>query len=144
MDTKNVHKSTEDVIGEVAHREISLGEIIRALRKRNKLTMRELASAIGTSKENIYKYEHGKVTNIPLDKLESIAKALEVSPAYLTGWECNFNEIMTMSDYQTKFAELALKEVETPVNDRYLPGFLRSNMERTVELLAELIKACNG
>ena len=34
MDTKNVHKSTEDVIGEVAHREISLGEIIRALRKK--------------------------------------------------------------------------------------------------------------
>ena len=51
---------------------------------------------------------------------------------------------MTMSDYQTKFAELALKEVETLVNDRDLPGFLRSNMERTVELLAELIKACNG
>lgn len=144
MDTKNVHKSTEDVIGEVAHREISLGEIIRALRKRNKLTMRELANAIGTSKENIYKYEHGKVANIPLDKLESIAKALEVSPAYLTGWECNSNEIMTMSDYQAKFAELALKEVETLVNDRDLPGLLRSNMESAVELLAELIKACNG
>ena len=33
------------------------------------------------------KYENNIVTNIPSIKLQSIAKVLEVSPAYLMGWE---------------------------------------------------------
>lgn len=40
----------------------------------------------GTTKQTIYKYEIGKVVNIPLDRLETIADAIGVSPAYLAGW----------------------------------------------------------
>ena len=42
---------------------------------------------IGESKQTIYKYESGVVSNIPSDKIEAIANALDVSPAWICGWE---------------------------------------------------------
>ena len=64
-----------------------LKDRIRKSRKTARLTQTELADAIGSTKQNIYKYEMGIVTNIPLDKIEALAKALDVEPAYLMGWE---------------------------------------------------------
>ena len=34
----------------------------------------------------MYKYENGIVTNIPMDKIETMAKLFSVTPAYLMGW----------------------------------------------------------
>ena len=51
------------------------------------LTQTELAKKIGVKQQTIQKYENGIVTNIPSDKIEAIAKALNVTPAYLMGWE---------------------------------------------------------
>lgn len=64
-----------------------LGKRIRTLREKAGLTQTELANAIGTSKQNIYKYEQGIITNIPLDRIETIASVLNTSPAYLMGWD---------------------------------------------------------
>lgn len=66
---------------------MTIGEKIRASRESVGLTQEELASMCGTTKQTIYKYEIGKVVNIPLDRLETIADAIGVSPAYLAGWE---------------------------------------------------------
>ena len=66
---------------------MTIGEKIKELRKRKKVTQSELASAIGTTKQNIYKYETGIITNIPSGRVEAIAKFFNVSPAYLMGWE---------------------------------------------------------
>ncbi len=62
-------------------------ERIRQARKDAKLTLEELAYKCGTTKQTIFKYEQGIITNIPLDKIEAIAKALYVSPGYIMGWE---------------------------------------------------------
>ena len=62
------------------------GERIRARRKALKLTQSDLAEALGTTKQNIYKYEMGIVTNIPSDKIEALSKVLQVTPGYLMGW----------------------------------------------------------
>lgn len=64
-----------------------LGERIHILRKTAKLTQQELAEKVGTTKQNIYKYEKGIITNLPIEKLEALASALETSPAYLMGWD---------------------------------------------------------
>ena len=66
--------------------ESGIGERIRLSREALGLTQDELGAACGTSKQTIYKYESGIITNIPLDKLQQIAARLHVSPAYLTGW----------------------------------------------------------
>lgn len=64
----------------------SVGNRIRTRREALGLSQDELGAACGTSKQTIYKYESGIITNIPLDKLQQIAARLHVSPAYLTGW----------------------------------------------------------
>lgn len=66
---------------------MAIGEKIKELRERKKVTQSELADAVGTTKQNIYKYETGIITNIPSDRVETIAKYFNVSPAYLMGWE---------------------------------------------------------
>lgn len=64
----------------------TIGEKIYQLRSERGLTQSELAEAIGETKQTIYKYERGIVTNIPLPKIEAIAKVLNCPPAALTGW----------------------------------------------------------
>ena len=56
-------------------------------REAKQITQEELGATCGTTKQSIFKYESGVVTNIPLDRLEKIAVALDVSPAYLMGWD---------------------------------------------------------
>ena len=63
------------------------GERIRDAREARKMSQEELVRACKTTKQTIYKYESGLVTNIPLDRLEAIADALGVSSAYLAGWD---------------------------------------------------------
>jgi repressor LexA len=65
---------------------MTIGERIKALRESYKMTQTDLAERIGTTKQNVYKYENGIITNIPSDKIEQIAKLFDVSPAYIMGW----------------------------------------------------------
>lgn len=46
-----------------------------------------MADFAQTTKQTIYKYEMGVITNIPSDKVEAIAEILKTTPAYLMGWE---------------------------------------------------------
>lgn len=62
------------------------GKRIRALRIQRGLRQEQLAQLIHVSKQTMYKYEFDIVTNIPSDKIETIAKVLNVSPAYIMGW----------------------------------------------------------
>ena len=66
---------------------MTIGEKIRAQREQSGMTQTELGKACSVTKQTIFKYETGVVTNIPLDKLMLISDALNVSAAYLMGWE---------------------------------------------------------
>ena len=66
---------------------MTIGDRIKQQRELKNMSQVELAEKIGVSKQTLYKYENNIVTNIPSIKLQSIAKVLEVSPAYLMGWE---------------------------------------------------------
>lgn len=88
---------------------MSVGDKIREQRIREGKTMEELAQAIATTKQTIFKYESGIVTNIPLDKLEKIAHALNTTPAELMGWHekkpaTNFGDGLTEQD--VRFCQL--------------------------------------
>lgn len=65
---------------------MTVGERIKQIRESKKISQTELAEAISTTKQNIYKYENNIISNIPSDKIEAIARYLSVSPACLMGW----------------------------------------------------------
>ena len=66
---------------------MTVGERIKQIREEKRISQTELAEAIHTTKQNIYKYENNIISNIPSDKIEAIAKYLSISRAYLMGWE---------------------------------------------------------
>lgn len=66
---------------------MTIGERIKGKREELGLTQEELGRLCGTTKQTIFKYETGVVTNIPLDRLDIIADSLQTTTAYLMGWE---------------------------------------------------------
>ena len=70
------------------------------LKKRRKalgLTLEELADRIGTSKQTIHRYENGTISNIPPEKVEALAQALDTTPAELMGWQAESAMPLTMA-----------------------------------------------
>lgn len=65
----------------------TIGERIKTAREAKGMSQEDLGKSFGATKQTVYKYETGIITNIPLDNLEKMAVALGVSSAYLAGWE---------------------------------------------------------
>lgn len=65
---------------------MTVGEKIKKAREVKNIAQVELASLVGISKQTLYKYENGIITNIPSNKIEAIAKVLDTTPASLMGW----------------------------------------------------------
>lgn len=99
----------------------TVGDRIREKRTAAGMTQEELAKAIGTTKQNIYKYETGIITNIPINRLEDIARVLAVSPAYLAGWEQTVSQ--ELSSLIDKASPAQLAQIQAFVE------FLRSRPE---------------
>jgi transcriptional regulator with XRE-family HTH domain len=66
---------------------MTMAENIKYLRLKHGLTQEQLGEVAGTTKQAIYKYETGIVTNIPTDKIEKLSALFGVSPSYLMGWD---------------------------------------------------------
>lgn len=65
----------------------SLNENIKKARSASNKTLEDVATIVGVSRQTIQKYESGVISNIPSDKVELLAKALDTTPAFLMGWE---------------------------------------------------------
>jgi transcriptional regulator with XRE-family HTH domain len=64
---------------------VTIGERIRNRREQLNMSQDELAKKIGyKSRSSINKFETSR--NLPLDKVELVAKALDCPPSYLMGW----------------------------------------------------------
>lgn len=63
------------------------GERIKVAREHVGMNQVTLADRIGVSKQTMYKYENDIITNIPSDKIESIAELTGTTPAFLMGWD---------------------------------------------------------
>ena len=66
---------------------------ISKLRQEKNLTLEEMAQKVGVSKSTVLKWESGSISNMRRDKIAKIAKALNVSPVYLMGWDENQNDL---------------------------------------------------
>ena len=67
--------------------QINIGERLKNLRLQHGFTQEEVGRKINVSKQTLYKYENGIITNIPSDKIELMAAIYNTSPAYLMGWD---------------------------------------------------------
>lgn len=89
---------------------MKVGDRIKELRKNKDMSQVELADSVGVSKQTMYKYENNIITNIPSDVIERIAKILNVSEAYLMGWEQEPEQIPYMREYTNLHTAVKLFE----------------------------------
>jgi len=66
---------------------MGLKDNIKCKRIESGMTLEELAAKVGVSRQTIQRYESGVIGNIPSDKIEMMAAALDTTPAALMGWE---------------------------------------------------------
>ena len=64
---------------------MNTGDIIKKLRKDNKLTQEQLGNLIGVQKSAIAKYENGRVENLKRSTIEKLAEVFGVTPSYILG-----------------------------------------------------------
>lgn len=98
---------------------VMIGERMRQLRENIGMPQIEAAKRIGVSKQTLYKYEKGIISNIPSDKIEAAARLFGVEPAYIMGWG--------EKEEKAELKELPLSEPERNLLKyfRALPGFER-------------------
>ena len=51
------------------------------------LSYQELSDLTGINKSTLQRYETGFIKKVPINQVQIIAKALNVTPGYLMGWE---------------------------------------------------------
>ena len=66
---------------------MSIGQRIKTIRLQQGLSIDDIASKLGKNRTTIYRYENGNIENLPLGILDSLANALNTTPARLMGWE---------------------------------------------------------
>ena len=76
MSEKEISEKMQEIMGRMKKRREELG-----------MSYQVLSDKVGISKSTLQRYETGYIKNMPIDKLEDIAKALCVSPSYLMGWD---------------------------------------------------------
>ena len=64
---------------------MTVGEIIYSRRRELGLTLEEIGNATGVSKSTVKKWENGFIANMRRDKIEKLAKVLQISPIVLLG-----------------------------------------------------------
>ncbi|CEQ14816.1 HTH-type transcriptional regulator [[Clostridium] sordellii] len=80
---------------------MGLKENIKNKRLELGLTLEEVSNKIGVKKPTLQRYESGVISNIPSDKIESLAEVFDVSPAYLMGWEDINNKNVNIKNKDT-------------------------------------------
>lgn len=70
-----------------------VGNRLKALRLAKGYTQEDVGKIISRPPQNIYKYEKGVITNIPLDIIQQLADLYGVSPAYICGWTDSKSDI---------------------------------------------------
>ena len=85
----------------------SIGERLRRLRKEKNLTQIDVCNALHVTNQTLSKYEKGTISNIPYDKIISLAQIYHVSPEYIMGWESKSQTIAAVSYTQLTLPTIA-------------------------------------
>lgn len=121
---------------------MTIGKRIKELREKRGMSQVDLADKISVSKQTLYKYENGIITNIPSDKIEGIAKVFNISPSYLMGWK---DDDADSEGYYTnpETAKLAQELFENH-DLRILFDAARDSDPKDLQMAADLLKRLKG
>lgn len=122
---------------------MTIGRNIYHARKLSGMTLEELSKHIGISRQTLSRYENGIIGNIPSDRIEKIAIALNVSPAQLMGWEemsGNPEEEYYTDPTVNEYAE----QLRTNPNMRLLFDATKDMTKEDIDYVVDLVNRLKG
>lgn len=122
---------------------MTIGRNIYHARKLSGMTLEELSKHIGISRQTLSRYENGIIGNIPSDRIEKIAIALNVSPAQLMGWEemsSNPEEEYYTDPTVNEYAE----QLRTNPNMRLLFDATKDMSKEDIDYVVDLVNRLKG
>lgn len=122
---------------------MKIGELIKQERIRNGLSQEDVAKAINSTKQAVYKYENGIVTNIPMDKIEVMAQLFSVTPSYLMGWDDEQKNSLHVQGFNLQmFSDPATSPSEAlSEGERALLDLFRQLPEESQTMYLEVLRA---
>lgn len=98
---------------------IEIGNRIKYARELRETTLDDIARKVGVAKSTVQRYENGKIQNIKLPVVESIAYALNVNPAWIIGKSEEFdiiqNDTPKIMQYYLQLNDIGREEAEKRV-----------------------------
>ena len=121
---------------------MDMGEKIHNLRIEKGLTLEELGNMTGVGKSTVRKWENGIIANMRRDKILSLSKALNTTPAYLMGWKdvqkdysLRPNEQKLLNDFNLLNEKGQAKALEDTHNLTLLAAYAKAFKENNPEYL---------
>lgn len=71
-----------------------IAQRIKQRRLELKLSLQDIADLTGMSKSTLQRYETGSIKNIPLQRIESLATALQITPDWIMGGDDWYKDIV--------------------------------------------------
>lgn len=105
-----------------------IGNRIRRARNLRSATLDDIAQKVGVTKSTVQRYENGKINNIKIPVVESIATALGVNPAWIVG-KSDIMELPSqvppkIIQYYNQLNDIGKHEAEKRVEElTYLPQY---------------------
>ena len=97
---------------------MKIKDILKNRRIELGLTLEDIALKVKVSPATISRWETGDIANMRRDRIVALAKALEISPAVIMGWELpNEQEPQTLIDAYNKLNPNAQQKLRDYIDD---------------------------
>ena len=114
-----------------------IGKRIKQVRRESNLTQKDIAEKVNVAPSTIMRYEQGTISDIKIPVVESIAKALNVNPSWLLGYDVP-KEAKSPSYYLDPDAAAFAQEISESPGLRALFSAARDVKEEDLRFMAEM------
>lgn len=94
---------------------MEIKDIIKTRRITLGITQAQLAAAVGVSEATVSRWESGDISNMKRSRIAALAKALQISPSVIMGWD---EEIEKAEDLGYRVDELQKETAPTVTDER--------------------------
>ena len=117
---------------------VEIGARIKYVRDLREATLDDIAKKVGVTKSTIQRYENGKIKNIKIPVVESIAISLNVNPAWLIGksdtMELPSQKVPKIITYYELLNDIGKKEATKRVEElTHLPQYIQESNSYEVQ-----------
>lgn len=134
--------------GNIYKHDMTLGDRIKKLRKQNKLSQEALANLIGVNVQNVYRYEKGIITDLPISRIDKLAQSLNTTTEYLINGNI-YKHDMTSIGERIKYLRKNKGLTQTELGDKFgvtktaVSNWEKNFREPNIETIDKLSKIFN-